>query len=153
MPISKKMKNAKQNNPPVINNTAQHNLEPEPAGLEKLYIEKFIENISDTPQSKVTLCNITEKYASNGWRFPKRLNDWTASVMKSLAEGEKPFTMPRGKVIPMLQIVVFIRKLQKKGYELGQAKKRAEQVFGVGIPAINKAIRQVDVSPNVIDSL
>jgi len=128
-------------------------LTAEPLGLEKIWMDQFIERIGKTPQSKVTLCIITETYARNGWQFPKRLNDWTAAVMKSLAEGEKPFPMPKGKHIPTLQIVVFIRKLQGQGYELGRAKERAKHKFGIGIPAINKALRQLDICPKVIASL
>ena len=70
-------------------------LTAEPLGLEKIWMDQFIERIGKTPQSKVTLCIITETYARNGWQFPKRLNDWTAAVMKSLAEGEKPFAPSR----------------------------------------------------------
>ena len=124
-------------------------LTAEPLGLEKLWMDQFIERIGDTPQSKVTLCIITETYARNGWSFPKRLNDWTAAVMKHLAEGEKPFTMPRGKKLPALRIVIFIKKLQSQGYELGQAKERAKNEFLVGMPAINKALRQIDIAPDV----
>ena len=121
-------------------------LTAEPLGLEKIWMDQFIERIGKTPQSKVTLCIITETYARNGWQFPKRLNDWTAAVMKSLADGKKPFPMPRGKRIPTLEIVVFVKRLQNKGYELGQAKERAKTQFDLGIPAINKALRQLDIT-------
>jgi hypothetical protein len=122
-------------------------LTAEPLGLEKIYMDQYIEHIGKTPQSKVTLCIITETYARNGWSFPTRLNDWTAAVMKSLAEGKKPFPMPRGKRVPTLEIVIFVKRLQNKGYELGQAKERAKTQFDVGMPAINKALRQFDITP------
>ena len=128
-------------------------LTAEPLGREKLRMDQFIERIGNTLQSKVNLCVITETYARNGWQFPKRLNDWTAAVMKSLAEGKKPFPMPRGKRIPTLEIVVFVKRLQNNGYELGQAKERAKTKFDVGMPAINKALRQIDIDPDVMRDL
>ena len=146
MPRNTRSETSKRNDASNSDQMQSSALKAEPLGLEKILMDQFIERIGKTPQSKVTLCIITETYARNGWQFPKRLNDWTAAVMKSLADGKKPFPMPRGKRIPTLEIVVFVKRLQNKGYELGQAKERAKTQFDLGIPAINKALRQLDIT-------
>jgi hypothetical protein len=147
MPRNTRSETSKRNDASNSDRMQSSALTAEPLGLEKIYWDQFIERMSDTPDSKVALCVLTATYARNGWSFPKRLNEWTAAVMKSLAEGKKPFPMPRGKRMPTLEIVIFVKRLQNKGYELGQAKERAKTQFDVGMPAINKALRQYDITP------
>lgn len=153
MPKNTKSKTSKINsasNPAPKQSPA---LTAEPFGLEKIIMDRFIERIGNTPSSKVNLCIITATYARNGWEFPKRLREWTAKVMESASEGKKPFAMPRGKHIPTFDIVVFVKTLQKKGYDLSQAKKRAMNKFNVGGPTINKALRRLDINDDVLKYL
>lgn len=153
MPRNTRNETSKRNDAPNSAPMQSSDLIPEPLGLEKIWADQFIERISDAPSSKVTLCALTATYARNGWQFPKRLNQWTAAVMSSLAEGKRPFSMPRGKCIPVLEIVVFVKRLQTKGYELAEAKQRAKNQFQVGMPAINRALRLLPIDPDLLPFL
>ena len=131
----------------------EKSVEPAPEGLERLAMEDFINRLSRSSDSKLVLCRITEIYARNRWPLPQKLSDWIAEIMSATFEGRIPFPRPRGKRANYLTMVVFVRKLEKKGEQLGTAKERAGQKFGVSRQIINLALRTYEIDPSILDTL
>lgn len=132
---------------------AETSVEPAPAGEEQSHFEHFINSLSRSSDDKITLCRITETYARNRWPLPPKLNDWIAEVMAATVEGRIPFPRPRGRRAPYLDMVVFVKKREKKGVPLGVAKERAEQQFDVSRQTINMALRKYEIDPDILDIL